>query len=47
MTKAIERAASDLKNGRQLSPADAVDMKQFEEILSLNFWAQIENKFPV
>jgi hypothetical protein len=47
MTKAIERAASDLENGRQLSLADAVDMKQFEEILSLNFWAQIENKFPV
>jgi hypothetical protein len=34
LTRAIEQAASDLKNGRQLSSADAVDMKQFEEILS-------------
>src|SRR5437762_2165867 len=47
LTKAIERAASDLKNGRQMPSADAVDMKAFEEILSLKFWAQIESKFPV
>jgi hypothetical protein len=47
MTKAIECATSDLKNGRQMPPAEAVNMKQFEEILSLKFWAQIENKFPV
>ena len=26
---------------------DGVDMKQFEEILSLKFWAQMEKKFPV
>jgi 2-methylisocitrate lyase-like PEP mutase family enzyme len=47
MTKAVERAASDLKNGRQMPLADAVDMKTFEEILSLQFWAQMGAKFPV
>jgi len=26
---------------------DAVDMKQFEEILSLKFWPQTKKKFPV
>jgi 2-methylisocitrate lyase-like PEP mutase family enzyme len=47
MTKGTERAASDLKNRRQLSLADAVEMKEFEEILGLNFCAQIKNNFPV
>jgi len=47
MAKAIERGASDLKNGHPMSSVDGVDMKQFEEILSLEFWAQMEKKFPV
>jgi 2-methylisocitrate lyase-like PEP mutase family enzyme len=47
MTKALERAASDVKNGRQMRQTEAVDMEKFEEIISLKFWAQIENKYPV
>ena len=47
VAKAIERGASDLKAGRPMSPADGVDMKPFEDILSLKFWAQMEKKFPV
>ena len=47
MAKAIERGASDLKNGHRMLSVDGVDMKQFEEILSLKFWAQMEKKFPV
>ena len=47
VAKAIARGASDLKNGRPMSPLDGVDMKQFEEILSLQFWAQMEKKFPM
>src|SRR5438552_1020747 len=45
--KSMARGASDLKNGRPMSPLDGVDMKQFEEILSLQFWAQMEKKFPM
>jgi len=47
LTKAIARAAYDLKNGHPMSTTQAVDMKDFEDILSLKFWAQIESKFPV
>src|SRR5438874_7058061 len=47
LTKAIEGAAADLKNGQPLSTTEAVDMKEFEEVLCLKFWAQIESKFPV
>src|SRR5437773_1885822 len=47
MAKAIERGASDLKNGHRMLSVDGVDMKQFEEILSLKSWAQMEKKFPV
>ena len=32
---------------RFLAVAEVVDMKQFEEILRLNFWAQVENRFRV
>ena len=47
MAKAIARGASDLRNGHRMLSVDGVDMKQFEEILSLKFWAQMEKKFPV
>jgi len=44
---AMEMAVNDVKNGRQMRQSEAVDMKKFEEIISLKFWAQIENKYPV
>src|SRR5437764_6046123 len=47
LTKAIERAAADLKNGQPLSTTEAVDMKEFEEVIGLKFWAHIESKLPV
>jgi len=47
MTKVLERAANDVKNGREMRQSEAVDMNRFEEIISLKFWAQMENKYPV
>jgi len=47
VSKAIAQAAKDLKSGREMSESDALNMKQFEEIVALQFWAQIEKKFPI
>src|SRR5437868_8300459 len=47
MAKTMEKAVNDVKNGRQMRQSEAVDMNRFEEIISLKFWAQIENKYPV
>lgn len=46
MTRTIERALADIKAGRPMSPADAVDMGEFEQIVGLPDWAAIEKKFP-
>jgi len=47
VSKTIAQAAKDLKNGREMPQSDALNMTEFEEIVALQFWAQIENKFPV
>jgi 2-methylisocitrate lyase-like PEP mutase family enzyme len=45
VARAIERAADDLKNGKQMPKKDAVDLHGFETIVKLGFWAEIEKKF--
>lgn len=47
VARAIELAVSDLHRGRPLSKGDSVDMAQFERIVELPHWSQIERKFPV
>lgn len=43
--RAIERAAQDLLHGKALLLKDAVNMKQFEEIVDLQHWSAIEKRF--
>ena len=45
MTKTIQNALADLKAGREMPKSEAVDMKTFETIVDLPFWAAIETKF--
>ena len=45
VARGIERAAEDLKNGKQMPKKDAVDLHGFEKIVELAFWAEIEKKF--
>jgi 2-methylisocitrate lyase-like PEP mutase family enzyme len=45
VTHAIERAAADLKAGKQLSKKDSVNFQTYEDIVGLPQWAEIEKKF--
>lgn len=45
VTRAIERAMEDLKAGRQMPPEDGVDFKHYEEIVGLQQWRDIEDRF--
>jgi len=44
-TKAIEDAAQDLLRGHRMPQKDAVNLKQFEEIVELSYWSKIEKQF--
>jgi len=44
-TKAIEDAAQDLLRGHRMQQQQAVNLKQFEEIVELSYWAKIEKQF--
>ena len=43
--RAIERALEDLKRGKQIPSGEGVDMTQFEQIVGLPHWAEIEKRF--
>jgi 2-methylisocitrate lyase-like PEP mutase family enzyme len=45
VTCAIERAAADLKAGKELSSKDSVDFQTYEDIAGLPQWEEIEKKF--
>ena len=42
---AIRKAAEDLRAGRQIDKEHAVDMDEFEQIVELKHWQEIEKKF--
>jgi methylisocitrate lyase len=44
---AIDAALKSLRDGKPLSPNASYDMPEFETILELEKWAQIEKAFPV
>jgi hypothetical protein len=44
-TRAIEVAAKRLRNGKAIDKESAVTMKEFEKIVDLSHWQQIEEKF--
>jgi hypothetical protein len=45
VTKAMQRALENLKHGKPMPKEEAVDMKEFEEIVELDYWKSIEEKF--
>ena len=45
ITRTIQRALADLKAGREMPKKDSVTMKEFEQIVDLPFWSEIETKF--
>src|SRR5262249_14362093 len=45
VARAIERALDDLKAGRPLDPEQSVDMEEFEQIVGLADWAEVEERF--
>ncbi len=46
VTRATQRALADLKSGKPLSPEDSVDMDEFEDIVHLPEWEEVQNRFP-
>jgi 2-methylisocitrate lyase-like PEP mutase family enzyme len=44
-TRAIQRAAENLRAGKPLEKDNAVDMKTFQKIVDLPYWQDIEKKF--
>lgn len=45
VVRCLERALKDLKAGRQTSEKEGVNMTEYEEIVDLARWAEIENRF--
>lgn len=45
VSKTIERAVENLKAGHPMRADQAVDMKTFEEIVEMGYWADIEKRF--
>jgi len=45
VTRAIQRALQDLKDGKPLPPDDSVDFDTFEGIVDKDLWAGIEQRF--
>jgi 2-methylisocitrate lyase-like PEP mutase family enzyme len=43
--RAIERGLADLRQGKRSSGEDAVDLRPWEEIVDVPFWAAIEKRF--
>jgi 2-methylisocitrate lyase-like PEP mutase family enzyme len=43
--RAIEQALENLKDGNPMPPEQAVNMEQFEEIVDMPHWADIERRF--
>jgi 2-methylisocitrate lyase-like PEP mutase family enzyme len=45
ITRAIERALSDLRAGRPMSEGEAVDLRTFEDIVDLAFWTHLDETY--
>ena len=43
--RAIQRAAADLRAGKPLDKEEAVDMDEFEKVVELGHWQEVEKKF--
>jgi 2-methylisocitrate lyase-like PEP mutase family enzyme len=45
VVRCLERALTDLGAGRQMPQKEGVDMTEYEDIVGLAHWAEIENRF--
>lgn len=45
MTYAIQQALKDLRAGRKMDEGEAVNMRQFEQIVDMPYWSSVESKF--
>lgn len=45
MVRALQLGLADLLEGRPLSVGASVDMREFETIVGMQEWADIENRF--
>jgi hypothetical protein len=43
--RAIEQGLADLRQGKPVTPENAVDLKAYEEIVDMGYWASIERRF--
>ncbi|MCU7493871.1 MAG: isocitrate lyase/PEP mutase family protein [Ignavibacteria bacterium] len=45
ITRQVERALEDLKAGRMMPVDESVDMNEFEDIVDLRYWAELEDRY--
>lgn len=45
VTKCMENALDNLRHGKPMPAKEAVDMKEFENIVEMDYWMKIEKKF--
>jgi 2-methylisocitrate lyase-like PEP mutase family enzyme len=45
VVRSLERALADLRAGRQMPQKESVDMTEYEDIVGLAQWAEIENRY--
>jgi 2-methylisocitrate lyase-like PEP mutase family enzyme len=45
LTKALQDALADLKAATEITNSNSVDMKEFEKIVDLPYWAEVEKRF--
>jgi 2-methylisocitrate lyase-like PEP mutase family enzyme len=45
VTRVIERSLEALRLGQELNPTESVDMDEFENIVNIDFWKDIEHRF--
>lgn len=46
IVRSLQRALVELKAGRQMPPKEGVGMSEYEDIVGLGHWAEIENRVP-
>jgi methylisocitrate lyase len=47
VARATEAALAALRGGQSLDPDESIDMRQFEDLVELKLWGEIEERFPV
>ena len=43
--RAIERGLADLRQGKQMTKNEALDLTEYEQLVNVPYWAAIEKRF--